>query len=42
MQQPPLTRLIKSLEQKFGTALFKRLPRGVEVTEAGRVLYKNS
>ncbi|MCG2574313.1 LysR family transcriptional regulator [Acinetobacter sp. ME22] len=42
MQQPPLTRLIKSLEQELGTALFKRLPRGVEVTEAGRVLYQEA
>ncbi|MDV2440677.1 LysR family transcriptional regulator [Acinetobacter gerneri] len=39
MQQPPLTRLIKSLEDEFNTALFKRLPRGVEVTEAGKALY---
>ncbi|ENV47558.1 hypothetical protein P255_01983 [Acinetobacter brisouii CIP 110357] len=42
MQQPPLTRLIKSLEQELGTVLFKRLPRGVEVTEAGRVLYQEA
>ncbi|MGL5159610.1 MAG: LysR family transcriptional regulator, partial [Acinetobacter junii] len=38
MQQPPLTRLIKSLEEELETALLKRLPRGVEVTEAGKVL----
>ncbi|MHA3059989.1 LysR family transcriptional regulator [Acinetobacter sp. ANC 4636] len=42
MQQPPLTRLIKSLERELGTVLFKRLPRGVEVTEAGRVLYQEA
>lgn len=42
MQQPPLTRLIKSLEQELGTVLFKRLPRGVEVTEAGWVLYQEA
>lgn len=42
MQQPPLTRLIKSLEQELDTALLKRLPRGVEVTEAGKALYQEA
>jgi len=42
MQQPPLTRLIKSLEEELDTALLKRLPRGVEVTEAGKVLYQEA
>lgn len=42
MQQPPLTRLIKSLEEELNTALLKRLPRGVEVTEAGKVLYQEA
>lgn len=42
MQQPPLTRLIQSLEQELNTALLKRLPRGVEVTEAGKVLYQEA
>ena len=42
MQQPPLTRLIKSLEEELETALLKRLPRGVEVTEAGKVLYQEA
>lgn len=42
MQQPPLTRLIQSLEQELDTALLKRLPRGVEVTEAGKALYQEA
>jgi DNA-binding transcriptional LysR family regulator len=42
MQQPPLTRLIKSLEEELDTALLKRLPRGVEVTEAGKALYQEA
>jgi DNA-binding transcriptional LysR family regulator len=41
MQQPPLTRLIQSLEQELDTQLLKRLPRGVE-TEAGKVLYQEA
>jgi len=42
MQQPPLTRLIKSLEEELDTILLKRLPRGVEVTEAGKALYQEA
>ena len=42
MQQPPLTRLIKSLEDELGIVLFNRLPRGVETTQAGQVLYQEA
>ena len=42
MQQPPLTRMIKSLEDELNTTLLKRLPRGVEVTEAGKALYQEA
>lgn len=42
MQQPPLTRIIKSLEDELETVLLKRLPRGVEATEAGKVLYQEA
>jgi DNA-binding transcriptional LysR family regulator len=42
MQQPPLTRIIKSLEDELNAQLLKRLPRGVEVTEAGKVLYQEA
>lgn len=42
MQQPPLTRIIKSLEEELDAPLLKRLPRGVEVTEAGKALYQEA
>jgi len=38
IQQPPLTRLLQSLEQDFGVPLLQRLPRGVIPPEAGEVL----
>lgn len=42
MQQPPLTRLMQSLEQELDSQLLKRLPRGVEATEAGKALYQEA
>jgi len=39
--QPSLTRTIASLEQTFGAKLFLRRPRGMELTEEGRILYRH-
>jgi DNA-binding transcriptional LysR family regulator len=42
ISQPPLTRQIRELEEHIGTALFTRLPRGLELTPAGEYLYPNA
>lgn len=38
ISQPPLTRQIHQLEEEFGAELFLRTPKGVTLTEAGRLL----
>ncbi len=42
MQQPPLTRLLRGLEEELGVLLVQRLPRGVRVTAAGQALLEEA
>ncbi|MDE2052759.1 MAG: LysR family transcriptional regulator, partial [Gammaproteobacteria bacterium] len=37
LSQPAVTQAVGSLEQDFGSALFVRTVRGMELTEAGRL-----
>src|SRR5687767_3488615 len=40
--QPAVTRHIQRLEQELGATLFLRVPRGVQLTPAGRLLLENA
>jgi DNA-binding transcriptional LysR family regulator len=42
IQQPPLSLQIRQLEREMGTALFRRHARGVEPTDAGKLLLEEA
>ena len=42
IQQPPLSQQMKALEASVGAQLFRRHPRGVSVTEAGKLLLEDA
>lgn len=42
MAQPPLSRAIKTLEEELGTTLFFRSNKGIQLTDAGRLLYQQA
>lgn len=42
IQQPPLSQQVRDLERELGYALFRRLPRGVALTEGGEVFLEEA
>ena len=42
INQPPLSLQIQKLEKEMGTPLFRRLTRGVELTDAGKLMLEES
>ncbi len=42
MAQPPLSQRLRELEEEIGYKLFLRSRRGLQVTEAGRLLYRRA
>lgn len=42
IRQPPLSQQVRDLERELGYPLFRRLPRGVELTEGGAALHEEA
>ena len=42
IKQPPLSLQIRQLEKEMGTPLFRRLTRGVELTNAGKLMLEEA
>ena len=42
MSQPPLSNQIRALEEELGTPLFVRGGRSLQLTEAGKLLYRRA
>jgi DNA-binding transcriptional LysR family regulator len=42
INQPPLSAQIRQLENELGTKLFRRLTRGIELTDAGKLLLEQA
>ena len=42
IKQPPLSTQIRNLEKELGVQLFRRLPRNVELTDAGKLLLEEA
>lgn len=42
ISQPALSRELKTFETRLGVQLFERMPRGMRLTEAGRILHEHA